>query len=899
MASSHRMVEAVHVPAPASSGLASLQPPAAADPFRRSGKPVTAFSGTAPGSGGADPASKNTSPSSWGPGGRSPVAIRRPRPPSCEAGTSASSLDFLSPSAHRSGRRVNPSPSPKSTGAPGPAEGGSQVEAMLLEPFSGDATSSTARSLFGAAAAAKSSSASAPDAASFAPPQLEVELDCPPDHGWLQAWLGDEILAHKQWALEHAQWRRGAELAAVWRVLVLSQQHCAGEARRSRSARSRRTRRVRPSGVTVRIFGSMISGLALPLSDVDVVLEGASERDFHATAQALRQQAWVRSSKEIMYTSVPIIKVVTTQPAYQATSLASRSPLADLPSSVASLSRSALDSPAVPGAAAASAASASAIVSAAAVASAGLQDRIDAGIETSGGFTSDGEWAVQLDLTMHTPMHRGLLTTEFAMNSVAAVPALAPLVLFFKHVLRAADLHDSATGGLPSYAVLVIARRGLGVAMDDSMTASHIVHRATDTPSVAASEAGSAAREGKHGSRRTRRRGRRSGGDAGVSAPGRVGAATGDGVGLRLQADGSQAGVAATSQLMHVHMPPLHMSADSLDAGGVVSWRGHGGSFGPADGIGGRASDDDDDEDDEDDEDDDDGGGGGEGNDDEDDGGDETCSGSGSSALHSSEGGLDGRGDGADVAGVTGPVAEAPAPAAQPTSAPAGASAAWPVGMVASSRDVDAEAADAPPESHEADADPAAAGGTASWRGKNTRRVRTSQRRVRAVESEAAHLRPTASVAADPAAPAAAHEPAAAPEHTRTIGAQTSLPAQTVGALALGLLRFVAEDIDQREVAVALPQSLEVHARLKPEARAYIGIGTAGGVGPLVPKNCGLLAQPTSEDPVVVLDPLDPSLTSNVARSLPVLCEALGIRPHTTSGRPSGPVAATAGTPRA
>ena len=303
------------------------------------------------------------------------------------------------------------------------------------------------------------------------------------------------------------------------------------------------------------------------------------------------------------------------------------------------------------------------------------------------------------------------------------------------------------------------------------------------------------------------------------------------------------------------------------------------------------------------------------------------------------------------------PVAEAPAPAAQPTSAPAGASAAWPVGMVASSRDVDAEAADAPPESHEADADPAAAGGTASWRGKNTRRVRTSQRRVRAVESEAAHLRPTASVAADPAAPAAAHEPAAAPEHTRTIGAQTSLPAQTVGALALGLLRFVAEDIDQREVAVALPQSLEVHARLKPEARAYIGIGTAGGVGPLVPKNCGLLAQPTSEDPVVVLDPLDPSLTSNVARScfrfsqvrthcralleqlssltpqrvraasdatdalltsplprgrdepprrvsrllrrLPVLCEALGIRPHTTSGRPSGPVAATAGTPRA
>ncbi|KAA0152669.1 hypothetical protein FNF31_06573 [Cafeteria roenbergensis] len=611
MVSSPRMVEAVHVPAPASSGLASLQPPAAADPFRRSGKPVTAFPGTAPGSGGADPASKDTSPSSWGPGGRSPVAIRRPRPPSCEAGTSASSLDFLSPSAHRSGRR---------------------------------------------------------DAASFAPPQLEVELDCPPDHGWLQAWLGDEILAHKQWALEHAQWRRGAELAAVWRVLVLSQQHCAGEARRSRSARSRRTRRVRPSGVTVRIFGSMISGLALPLSDVDVVLEGASERDFHATAQALRQQAWVRSSKEIMYTSVPIIKVVTTQPAYQATSLASRSPLADLPSSVASLSRSALDSPAVPGAAAASAASASAIVSAAAVASAGLQDRIDAGIETSGGFTSsgagqasakappspaeaaeaaapsaaaaavpaelhgarqpaaaagasvgemaaapsaeatpaaapsapsaagaaphcqseahgtatdaakdspasrssasgasglaappraaqaggaagcrhadppqrsDGEWAVQLDLTMHTPMHRGLLTTEFAMNSVAAVPALAPLVLFFKHVLRAADLHDSATGGLPSYAVLVIpaleglgrtasptgtasaaaaaaaaaaraapvlgpwgvrsgaavlsgeqpsamlpastlqARRGLGVAMDDSMTASHIVHRAS------------------------------------------------------------------------------------------------------------------------------------------------------------------------------------------------------------------------------------------------------------------------------------------------------------------------------------------------------------------------------------------------------------------------------------
>jgi len=176
--------------------------------------------------------------------------------------------------------------------------------------------------------------------------------------------------------------------------------------------------------------------------------------------------------------------------------------------------------------------------------------------------------------------------------------------------------------------------------------------------------------------------------------------------------------------------------------------------------------------------------------------------------------------------------------------------------------------------------------------------------------------------------------------------------------MALGLLRFVAEDLDPRRVAVALPQALTIHRHVKPAAAAYIGPGTAGGVGPLVPRDCGLLSLPASDDPLVVLDPLDPLLTSNVARScfrfsqvrtfcrqlharlscltpdvvrasagamgealeatsavpraraepprkvtrlmqrFPVLAETLAIRPGPPAGDSPAEVAATAGTPR-
>jgi hypothetical protein len=84
--------------------------------------------------------------------------------------------------------------------------------------------------------------------------------------------------------------------------------------------------------------------------------------------------------------------------------------------------------------------------------------------------------------------------------------------------------------------------------------------------------------------------------------------------------------------------------------------------------------------------------------------------------------------------------------------------------------------------------------------------------------------------------------------------------------MALGLLRFVA-DIDPRRHVVALPESLNIHATFNPPARGIIGMGKPGGTGPLVPRDCGLFQLPVVEDPLVVLDPLDPSLASNVARS--------------------------------
>ena len=1263
-----------------------------------------------------------------------------PRPASCEAGTSVTPMDFLSPHAARTGRRLAPSPPPAARDDPAPPQGGGAAggAGVSLETFH---DAGTAKALFAprgaaepAAAPAGKPAAGAPDlavvavdkagpAAAWARPRLE--LPSPAAHlvaepGWLEAWLGDEVLGHKQWCLEHAQWRRGAELGAVWSVLVVSQQQCEGD--RRRGSRTRRARRPRPPPMNLRIFGSMISGLALPSSDVDVILEGASPKDFHATAVALRQCEWVQSCKEIPAAAVPVIKVLTTQRAVQGAATAAPPPATlgaaaatadpaspsrpSLPGIPQALARSVLDTKVVQGAAAASAASASALASAATVASAAsLRDRATSRSSskgTRGGRgaplppgevqRSDGEWPVHIDVTLLTPMHRGLLTTEFAINSVAAVPALAPLVLFFKQVLRAGGLHDTASGGLPSYAALVIvraflespaavataalhgsakagpvhhrptaplpaahhapgvpfrpasapqlvgvpaagapvpmpglqpppvaaaafpgqphpaaqalpsvparppsvasssgsaaargppvpgpwaqrsgadllggsaataaassgsprgrggsasrtqARRGLGVALDDGCTPAEVIQRAahatsrgtrrgaaagrsgrspgaaSDAESDAASlggsisdaqpgrrtsvdQAGSAASSPR--SSRRPRRGKRAG-----RSTKRGGTNPSSGPGVWLRADGRQPGVAATRGLMRINVHPLHMTTDTAEdeeeeraaeaeaearlAAGVA-----GGKPRPSEGSHDESHDGSHDESHDMSRDDDDApssasGGGGAGRGTSLSHGPPQAGTTGpgraahqhsrghpprprSAAADDAPGGSPPRVRGAPPPspgggpGLVSSASSAPGsphrvlpvprltatsgllPAAHPAphGAPTWAEGAWgpavavaggidplappapsgvgsplrsraDAGRRASEGDANqaqAAAAAAPPAAppalrppssgpgarvvppplpthssaphsdptrghglrpvapglgpgsapsrpaaqsassshrsghaslpaqplapflaaprrHLGSAGPAAfipasaapavvfrqqhlppgipaqpapgalpvvigppsghhptgtvgvlplpvpllpvpmpphaaamppvhpdGAGDASRRPRNTRRDRTTKRIGRAEPV------PGQAPSADDAEPARLAPLHPAPEHTRNVGAQTSLPARAVGAMALGLLRFVAEDLDPRRVVVALPQSVQVHLHFNPAAIPHVGVGTPGGAGPLIPRDCGLLQSSVLEDPVVVLDPLDPSLTSNVARS--------------------------------
>ena len=124
-----------------------------------------------------------------------------------------------------------------------------------------------------------------------------------PDTGaplWLEARLHMEMVQFQQWCIEEAAFRREIELMLVWNV-----------ARRVQS---------NITAAQVELFGSFVTGLAIPSSDVDVLVSAriplhplsnpAFMHQFQALTNCLRQERYVHSIQAIPTAQVPVIKLV-------------------------------------------------------------------------------------------------------------------------------------------------------------------------------------------------------------------------------------------------------------------------------------------------------------------------------------------------------------------------------------------------------------------------------------------------------------------------------------------------------------------------------------------------------------------------------------------------------------
>mmetsp|Transcript_22650 Transcript_22650/g.69639 ORF Transcript_22650/g.69639 Transcript_22650/m.69639 type:complete len:637 (+) Transcript_22650:293-2203(+) len=64
--------------------------------------------------------------------------------------------------------------------------------------------------------------------------------------------------------------------------------------------------------------------------------------------------------------------------------------------------------------------------------------------------------SVKVDLSLETPQHTGLAAAALCKTLVTRLPALAPVAVAVKQLLRDNGLNDPFTGGLPSYAVVLM-----------------------------------------------------------------------------------------------------------------------------------------------------------------------------------------------------------------------------------------------------------------------------------------------------------------------------------------------------------------------------------------------------------------------------------------------------------
>ena len=78
---------------------------------------------------------------------------------------------------------------------------------------------------------------------------------------------------------------------------------------------------------------------------------------------------------------------------------------------------------------------------------------------TTGVSNGVSNQCLQIDISIHTERHRGLVAADHIRWLCSSLPPLAPLVVFLKVLLQKADLKSAFTGGLSSFAlVLMVAR---------------------------------------------------------------------------------------------------------------------------------------------------------------------------------------------------------------------------------------------------------------------------------------------------------------------------------------------------------------------------------------------------------------------------------------------------------
>lgn len=119
-----------------------------------------------------------------------------------------------------------------------------------------------------------------------------------PDTGvplWLEYQLHAEVTKLQQWAVAHAHFRRMQELRVVWDVARIAVE-------------------IVPSA-TVHLFGSFMTGLATPASDVDVLIRGATTAHLSLIAKSLKSKSWISSVVAVPTARVPVIRLVAEPPA--------------------------------------------------------------------------------------------------------------------------------------------------------------------------------------------------------------------------------------------------------------------------------------------------------------------------------------------------------------------------------------------------------------------------------------------------------------------------------------------------------------------------------------------------------------------------------------------------------
>ncbi|KAG9452328.1 hypothetical protein H6P81_005232 [Aristolochia fimbriata] len=213
----------------------------------------------------------------------------------------------------------------------------------------------------------------------------------------------------------------------------------------------------------INIFGSNATGLALPASDVDLVVRlppvrnlepikeagilegrnGIKETCLQHAARYLANQEWVKndSLKTIENTAIPVIMLVVEVPHDLVTSSGGLS-IGKL--SNVELDHDISDQTGIP---------LSNFLSA------------DGGSSLSGTKLNPGrvkDWrSVRLDISFKSPSHTGIQTTELVRELTEQFPAAVPLALVLKQFLADRSLDRSYSGGLSSHCLVLLITRFL------------------------------------------------------------------------------------------------------------------------------------------------------------------------------------------------------------------------------------------------------------------------------------------------------------------------------------------------------------------------------------------------------------------------------------------------------